>query len=97
MGFMVVGDHDGAGHPLSNQAVLIILDREDDLEPEFLILVTAVACNPHWGIHLHGTVRDEWLFTVSSRFRGRLACRCLPVLDLLRVEDNDAFGFVLIP
>ena len=53
--FMIVGNHDRIGHALSDNAIAVVLDGEDDLKAKFFVLVPAIASNPHRQLNLHGT------------------------------------------
>ena len=47
MRLVVIGYHDRICERLSNELVLIVLEREDDLETHLLILMSAITSNPH--------------------------------------------------
>lgn len=56
MCLMVVGDHDRVGHGLSYNLVCMVLDREDDLETKFLVLVSTITGDTHGKLNLLGSL-----------------------------------------
>ncbi len=92
---MVVGDHDGIREGLGDDAVLMVLDGEYDLEAHLLLVVTAVAGYPH------GRVDEAVARAVSRAGAGvgivRSGWRGLPILYLVGVEDDDPPLLVLPP
>ena len=97
MRFVVVSNHDSGRDSLCNHSVLPILDREYNLKSCLLILVPAVACDPHRSIHLNCSRVHVRLWTVTGSLGWRLRRRCLPLLYFLGVKDNDTLGFILVP
>ena len=44
---MIIGDHYRICKGLSNEFIPMVLDCEDDLESHLLVLMSAIASNPH--------------------------------------------------
>ena len=88
MRLMIVGDHDRICEGLSNNSLPVIFDCEDDLKAQLLVLMPTIASDTHWQFHLHGTC---WLWLRAGRLiLGDLG----PLLDLVRIEDNDTPFFI---
>jgi hypothetical protein len=83
---VVVGNHDRRRQGLSNDLAAMVCQREYYLESQLLGMVSAVAGNPHGRLHLK--VRPR------AKFRGVLQ---RPVLDLVRVKDDDSSRLVVYP
>lgn len=98
MSFVIIGDHDRIRHGLSNDFVSVILDGEDDLKPKFLILMSAIASNPHGKLNLQGPFRKcRWgVWVIAGDSALAVLCRFGPLLDFIRVEDNDTLLLVLL-
>jgi hypothetical protein len=83
---VIIGDHDRGREGLDKQAAEMIGQGEDDLEPLLFGVMAAVAGNPHGRLHLPETPRARL---------GRVLDR--PILDLVRVEDDDPSVLVPLP
>jgi hypothetical protein len=84
---VVIGDHDGTGQGLGHKVTTEVGDGEDDLESEFLAMMTAVACNPHRSLYLEICTNGTMLVSIWL----------LPLLDLLGIEDDDPQALILHP
>jgi hypothetical protein len=65
---VIISDHNRVRDLLGNQTILMILNSKYHLEPKLLVLMTTIARDPHWRINLHGTLWNEWIWTIPRSF-----------------------------